>query len=300
MRLSRERLSITIIALCSCILFGCASVREDIPDGAGSALKIAVGPVLLEAPITKSAQVHSFDEPPSPETEPEVLAQLIGEIETSAQQILTDKLAAQGGMTVVPFEETRRVLSDMAAVKPPLSEAQIRELGSRTGADIVITGLIHDYGAVRWQYWVTGWLTHASLATTIVGAATAWNPAAIGAYVAFDVTTDLPIWWGGASAFGLAFRPVRVHLDTTQLTNCEGPIWTEEELALRVRNKILAEYPKEERAKKEVQLEANLKLAMQNFAETAGEKLRIQPCGEDGKPEAISNLSVLGVLDLLY
>jgi hypothetical protein len=201
---------------------------------------------------------------------------------------------------VIPFEEARRLHADLAPPHTPLTEAQIAELGRRSGADIVITGLIHDYGKVRWQYWVTGWLTHVTIATSIVGAASGWNPAVIGTYLAVDATTDFPLWWGGGSAFGWAFRPVRLHADATQITNCGGLVWTQEELVVKVPGKALEEYPEDLRRKKEVQLEANLKRAMQSVAETAGEKLALQACDEDGKPEQISTFSILSILDLLY
>jgi len=54
-----------------------------------------------------------------------------------------------------------------------LTHAQVQSLGQQAGADHVVTGLIHDYGRVRWQYWVSGGLAYVAVATTIVGFATA-------------------------------------------------------------------------------------------------------------------------------
>ena len=128
----------------------------------------------------------------------------------------------------------------------------------------------------------------------------AWNPAAIGAYLAFDATTDLPIWWGGAQIFGWAFRPVRIQMHALQSSPCEGLVWTEQELVIKVPGKALAEYSPEKQRRKDIQLTVNLDKALGALTESAGEKLSRQPCTESGKPDAISNFSVWSVLDLLY
>ncbi len=295
---SKILLFIGRLTLCG-VLGGCSTLGGPSSSSTISPLKLVVGPVILEAPITTSTQIHSFEEAPSPEMDPVLLAQLKEEIQIKAQRFLTEHLARQSRLSVVPFDETRRMLADLAPPGTRLTDEQARTLGDQAGADIVITGLIHDYGVVRWQYWVTGWLTHVSIWTTVVGVASAWNPAAIGAFLAFDATTDFPIWYGGAEIFGWALRPVRVHLDAIQLKNCRGPIWTDDELRTRVPGKALAEYPPEQQKQKEVQLEANLNQAMAEIAETAGEKLAIQTCKEDGNPEEIGGFSFSSLFDIL-
>ncbi|MGH7250261.1 MAG: hypothetical protein ACREIK_00225, partial [Nitrospiraceae bacterium] len=90
-----------------------------------------------------------------------------------------------------------------------------------------------------------------------------------------------------------------VHLDATQITNCQGLIWTDEELAVKVPGKTLAEYPPEDRGRKEIQLEVNLNRAMADLGETAGRKLKLQHCEDDGKPKKISGFSILSLLDFL-
>jgi len=120
-----------------------------------------------------------------------------------------------------------------------------------------------------------------------------------GVFLAFDATTDFPIWYGGAEVFGWASRPIRVHLDAIQLRDCEGSIWTDDKLRVRVPGKTLAEYPLAQQKLKEAQLEANLNRAMAEIAGTAGEKLVIQTCTEDGKPEEIGGFSFSSLFDLL-
>jgi hypothetical protein len=165
---------------------------------------------------------------------------------------------------------------------------------------VVITGLIHDYGKVRWQYWATGLAIHATTELLIVGFASGWNPAIVVPFIFLDVATDVPIWYGGGYVFGWVFRPVRVHLEAVQIRNCRGVVWSEDELAVKVPGKTLSEYPPEEQSKKEIQLEANLKHVMADFAETIAPKLVLQPCQADGNPAKISTFSIWSVLDLLY
>src|SRR5262249_47097961 len=156
---------------------GCATHR---PDRSQSPLTIAVGPVTFEAPVTKSKQIHTFEENPDPEIDRQLLPVLIDDIEVRAQRFLTEELAKIPGIRVIPFEETRRLLPDIRSSPQPLTDAQIQALGRETGADHVVTGLIHDYGRVRWQYWVTGWVAHAVVEMSIVGILSGWNPAALG------------------------------------------------------------------------------------------------------------------------
>jgi len=289
----------TVISLCF-FLGGCSSLGGPVSAPFDAALKVVVGPVILERPHPKSTQIHSFSGDPSPEFEPVIMAQLVDELQTKAQQILTEQLAHQRSLVVVPFDETRRMLADIAPAGTPLTAEQIDALASQSGADVVITGLIHDYGKVRWQYWVTGLAFHATTELLVVGFASGWNPAIVVPFFFFDVATDVPIWYGGAYVFGWAFRPVRVHLEIVQIRNCRGVVWSEDEVAIKVPGKTLAEYSPDEQSKKEIQLEANLKHVMAEFAETIAPKLVLQPCQADGNPATISSFSIWSILDLLY
>ena len=285
------------ITVCVFSLAGCATqqVAPPIPP-----LKVVVAPITLEAAITKSTQIHSFDDDPSPEREPALFAQLEDEIQVGAQRFLTEQLARQEGFDVVPFQDTRRVSSDVGIGGKPWTEEQHRELGRQTNTDFVISGRILDYGRVRWQYSLAGLIVHASVELLIVGLLSAWNPIALGSWAAFDLTTDVPIWFGGGYIFGWAFRPVRIELSAIQLKACEGVVWTKQEFFVRVPGNSLDEYPPEEQKRKEVQLEANLNRALIELVETASQKLRQQPCREDGTPTTISSGTLWMLLDLLY
>jgi hypothetical protein len=274
-------------------------MRGQQPDSQNPPLKIAVGPIVLEAAITKSTQVYSFDEAPAPEREPIILAQLRDEIQATAQQSLTEHLSRQPGFEVVPFGEIRRLMPDIAPVGASWSDLQLRALGQEANADFVISGRILDYGVVRWQYWTTGLVLHSATGLIILGFATGWNPIAIGSYLLYELP-DVAIWYGGASAFGWAFRPVRIEIEFIQLKPCEGLVLTEQEAMVRVPGKELAGYSEDDQKKKEIQLEINLKQVMANMADVAGSKLRRQPCTADGSPSKLSSFSIWEILDFLH
>ena len=289
------------ITLTFCVLscVSCSTLWEK-PATPNPPLRIVVAPILLDAAISESTQIHTFDDAPSPESEPVVLRQLEDEIQTRAQRFLTEHLAQQEGFDVLPFQEARRTSADISVISKPWTEEQLLELGRQTNADFVISGRILDYGRVRWQYSMAGFVTHAAVELLVVGFATGWNPVALGAFVATDFTTDIPIWFGGGYVFGWAFRPVRIELSALQLKPCLGEVWTPQVVMVRVPGQALDEYPPEEQKRKEVQLEANLKEAMADLAETAGQTLRPQPCTQNGTPTVIRGGAIWKLLDLLY
>jgi len=294
----RKRLALFVLSsiLIAGLLSACAGIRPSRPN---PPLKIVVGPVIFDAPVTKSKQIHSFENNPDSEQDHALLPILIDDIRLKAQRDLTEQFARHEGLAVVPFPEARRLLADLAPAGMPLSDEQALALAYQTGADYVITGLIHDYGAVRWQYWTTGLAVHATAELLIVGFASGWNPAIVAPALLIDLATDVPIWYGGAEILGWAFRPVRLHLDAFQATNCSGQVWPHDEAKILVPGKTLEQYPVEQRKLKHVQLEANLSYATEAIVEQAAETIRLQPCQADGAPAEIRSFSLLSLLDFL-
>ena len=155
---------------------------------------------------------------------------------------------------------------------------QLGTLGAQAGADVVLSGRILDYGKVQWRYWVTGLVISMATETLIVGAATAFNPLIMAAVAGSELLTDVPFWWGGAYVAGWAFRPVRVEVEALQITGCEQRAWHEQELVILISRRALAQYPPDDRKRKEVQLEVNLEQALTTLAQSAGRELRLKPC----------------------
>lgn len=276
------------------LLTGCSVFRSQPVPPPDPAITIVVAPVTMEATISKSTHIHSFETTPPPEEEPIVKKQLIEEVQLKAQQLLTAHFAKQPGFTLIPFEEARRVESELDLSGKVLDEKQLLLLAYQAKADIVISTRITAYGSVPWKYWATGLATETLAEVIAVGFATGWNPAAVGGYFAVDfLLIDLPLWTGGAYIAGWAFRPVIIEVDAIQLGSCSGTIWSKQEEAIRVPGSRLDEYTPEERGRKEIQLQINLDRAMEEIAETASQKLRLQPCTEAGQPVKIRGWAFL-------
>ena len=239
---------------------------------------VFVAPMNVAAPIGDASDIYSFEEEPSEENEPQLRAQLIDEVAVHAQRVLTEELSNRPEFVVVPFLEARRLGPSMAPAGRGWREEELEELGRAAGADVVIAPRIDDYGRLGWRHWVYGWLTVASTHTAIVGAATAWNPLAMGAYLAYDLATDLPLWYGGAYILGWAFRPVHVQMEGWQHKPCLKRVWFDQEVVIIAPREVLAAYPEDQQSRKEVQLQVNLDQTLKTLATVAGETLRQQPC----------------------
>jgi hypothetical protein len=266
------------------ILHGCAFLPGRTLPPPDPPLTVLVGPVTLDAPVTSPSDLYTFRERPSSETEHQLLAQLIEEVEVTGQRILTEQLARQPGFIVVPFADTRRLQTNLQSVSGPLDAESLRLLGKEAHADIVLAVDIVDYRVVRWQYWVPGLILSMLAETLIVGAATGFNPAFMAATAGSELLTDVPLWWGGAYIAGWALRPVQVQVEALRVTGCEQDVWEEETLVILVPWKTLANFPSEKRRRKEVQLEVNLTHALTEIAEHAGHELRLTPCGHEASP----------------
>lgn len=263
--------------LCLLITAGCAWFKGLPLPPPDPPLTVLVGPVTLEAPVTSPSDLYTFQERPSPDVAPRLLAQLIEEVEVTGQRLLTEQLARQPGFLVVPFAEARRLQTNQRPRDHALDPKDLRALGD-AHADIVITGRIIDYGVVRWQYWVPGLLVSVLTETMIVGAATGFNPVAMAATAGSELLTDVPFWWGGAYVAGWALRPVRVQADALEIRGCAEKPWTAEALVMLIPGRTLKELPPDERRRKEVQLTVNLSRALTEVADNAGQELRLAPC----------------------
>lgn len=241
-------------------------------------LKLVVAQITMKAPLSSPTDLKSFDKPPPEEDEPVLLAQLIEEVEQKAQQLFTEQLAQRPEFAVVPLDKARQIRADMGFAHKTLDNAQLRAFGALAGADVVLSGRILDYGKVQWQYWATGLLISMLTETLIVGAATGFNPAIMAIAAASELVTDLPFWWGGAYIAGWAFRPVRIKVKALQITGCEKNIWKEQELVVHIFGKSLDKYSPAERKLKEVQLGVNLEESLTELANSAGNKMRLEPC----------------------
>ncbi len=269
------KLGITMVVLLTtgCSLFSPHALPPPTPP-----LKILVAQVTLDAPVTSPTDLYSVHERTSLESQAMLLGELIDEIELKGQRILTEQLANQPGFSAIPFAEARRLHTNIAARHAQLDQTQLRTLGIEAQVHAVLSGHILDYGVVQWQYWVPGLGLSMLIETLIAGAATGFNPVIMAATAGSELLTDVPFWWGGAYVAGWALRPVQVQIEALPVIACEQDFWQEKTLVMLVPWKTLADYPPEERRRKDVQLEVNLTRALTELAQNVGREFRLQPC----------------------
>ena len=244
-----------------------------------SPVTVLVAPVAFEPSIAHSSDIYSYDDAASEDNERYLLAELIDEVALRAQRVLTDELAKQPQFHVIPFTEARRLPNGSDAPRRrPWSDAELEQLGRSAGVDMVLAARINDYGRLGWRHWVYGWLTVASVHTAIVGAATAWNPLAVGGYLIYDLATDLPLWYGGAYILGWAFRPIHIEMEALQLKGCVTHALYDQEVTILADSEQLNLYDETQRQRKDIQLQVNLDHTMKILAEVAGKSLRLKPC----------------------
>lgn len=265
--------AVRTLVVCLALAAGCTTAKPA-PD---RPIRVAVGPIVMEAPVSSSTKIHSFDEAPTPEREPIVRAELIADIEAKSQRILTEGLREQGLFQVTPFSETRRMLADLMPSGSSFGPVQIESLANEAAVDVVITGRILVYGTVPAKYWLSTYAVSETGQLIAVSVLSGGNPIVIGAYIGYDILTDIPSWTGGTYMFGLAYRPVFIEVEATQVGTCPRQIWKKKEIVV-IAFRELAEYSWRDRWKKEIQLGVNLRRALTGIAESAARTLRLQPC----------------------
>lgn len=228
---------------------------------------IAVLPFAFSVELSKLSSVQTVDEELSPEREAELIGKAKAEIPARARQLAQDGLSKARQFVMIPLEQVDRAVADLK-LEPgvPVSPAQALVLRERLGVDLVIGGIVQDYGKVRWQWLAAGMAGDMTWESLALGAATAWNPAAIFGNIGFELLTSTPVWFGGGYLFGVAFSPVRVDAWAVE-TQRGTEVWDSEAIAVYVWRRLKT-VPEEDRKKKEVALRLNLKKAMEDLTES--------------------------------
>lgn len=253
------------VSLTGCVAFDPA-VQSKVDD-LNERPYLAILPFGFDIEITKLSTVQTVERTLSPEDEAKQVTEALREIQQEARWLLLSRLAAGQGFQFVSLEQTDELAKELELKPGVLPNAeQLTEFRRRLGADLVVAGNILDYGKIRWQWSAAGMFTDMTAESIALGAATAWNPIAIGANIGFELLTSTPVWFGGGYLFGVAFRPVRV--ETRAFETVQGyPIWQamEESVYAWTALKLL---PEAVRDKKEVQLELNLAEIMESLGDS--------------------------------
>ncbi len=226
-----------VTASLSLNLAGCRGFRfEAKPDPPPTdRARVAVLPFALGVEITSWSSIQSVNGDLKPEAEPRLVARAVGQIRSDARRLMYARLTGKHVYELVSVEETDRVLGEPGITPTePFSPEHLNRLRVRLGADLLITGVVQDYGKVRWQWLAGGMLADMTWESVALGLATAWNPAAILGNVGFELLTGMPVRLGGGYLFGVAFRPVRV--EASAIDPVTGAVvWHETEVAIYTR-----------------------------------------------------------------
>ena len=252
------------LGVSGCSWFGSAA-RSDVAEV--NRPKVAVLKFGLAVEITKLSSVQTVNGDLTPEQEADMIARAKQEIPEQARRMITGKLAKDRQFTLIPLEETDSAVEGLG-LEPgvALTREQLDVLRKRLGADMVVSGTIHDYGKIRWQWMAAGMFGDMTWESVAIGLASAWNPAIILGNVGFELLTSTPVWFGGGYLFGVGFSPVRVEAWATETVGGET-VWSQEEMAVYVWRR-LKDIPEEDRKKKEVHLRLNLEKAVDELAES--------------------------------
>ncbi len=217
--------------------------------------------------ITRLSSVQTITDSLPPEDEPQMVADAVAGIKDKARRLLYYQLAVAPRVTVIPLEDVDRAIEGTGLdFQDSLTRDQVATLRTGLDCDLVIGGIVQDFGKVRWQWLAGGMLADMTWESVALGLATSWHPGAIFGNIGFELLTSTPVWFGGGYLFGVAFSPVRVDA-WAQDGVTGGERWADEAVTLLIW-KRLEEVSEEDRKRKEVRLWLNLKEAMKDLGES--------------------------------
>jgi hypothetical protein len=264
------RASVCVIALGAGLsVEGCGWLKSDVkPDPPRAERpRLAVLPFDMGIEITSLASIQSVNGELNHGEEPQLIEQAVKQIQEDARRLMYERLAGKEAFELILPKETDRALDELGITTTErLTPEQLAKLRARLNVDVVVTGIVQDYGKVRWQWLAAGMVGDMTWESIVIGLATSWNPVIILGNVGFELLTSTPVWFGGGYLFGVAFRPVRVEARAVDPLSGES-VWKETEVAIYARGR-LKELPEAERNKKEAQLGLNLKRAMEALADS--------------------------------
>ncbi|MGH7168310.1 MAG: hypothetical protein ACREII_07215 [Nitrospiraceae bacterium] len=264
------RASVCVVTLAAGLsLAGCGWFKSDVkPDPPRAERpRVAVLPFDMGIEITSLASIQSVNGALNHGEEPRLIEQAVKQVRDDARRLMYDRLSGKGAFELIPPEATDHAFDELGITTTErLTPEQLAKLRGRLNVDLVVTGIVQDYGKVRWQWLAAGMVGDMTWESVVIGLATSWNPAIILGNVGFELLTSTPVWFGGGYLFGVAFRPVRVEAQAVDPLN-GGSVWKETEVAIYARGR-LKELPEADRSKKEAQLGLNLKRAMEALADS--------------------------------
>ena len=153
--------------------------------------RVAMLPFDMGIEITSLSSIQSVNGVLKSEEEPQLVEQAVKQVREDARRLMYERLANKQSFELIPSEETDRALEELGmTTTETLAPEHLSRLRTRLGADLLITGIVQDYGKVRWQWLAAGMLADMTWESIALGLATSWNPAVIFGNVGFELLTS--------------------------------------------------------------------------------------------------------------
>jgi hypothetical protein len=162
--------------LMNIVTLGCVSFEAVMPSKVehyDQRPLIAILPFKFDLPISRVATLKTVDKTPSREEEILLVKAALQEIGLEGRWLLMSRLATGGGFRFVPIEQVDALRMELEIEDGALpTRVQLAMFRQRLGADLVIVATILDYGKIRWQWLMAGFLIDVSWETVAFGIAT--------------------------------------------------------------------------------------------------------------------------------
>jgi hypothetical protein len=232
--------------LCCVLTTACASgSAHGIRASKAQPLRIAILPATATVPIH-----HPGDE------EQAMIQKYMAEVTTTLTRALGDRMASTGRFQIVPEAEVEHGLAGQCDVEE-IPVVRLAVIGRTVGAQAVLRVELSGYGHIkrRWLAYLIGTgvaegVAQGAIATSVT---TIWVGLAVAAE---EITSEVLTWGGGACLFNAHYAPIT--LEAELIDSRDGDRLWHKVTFVAIDRKALKKIPKEERARKEVQLRLTL------------------------------------------
>jgi len=252
-----RRRPLLAVLLCCALTTACASwSAHGIAPGAAQPPRIAVLPVTATMTVRHLDEIATPPEPPpNADAEKALIEARMAAVTTALTASLMDRLS--GRFQIVPEEEIDRALTET----PEPADGDGREWFAAVGRAVEAQAVLHvelsGYGHIkrRWLVYLIGSGVAEGVVQGVV-AATVTN-AWVGLGVAAEeIASEVLTWGGGAFLFNAYYAPIT--LEAELIASRDGHRLWHKITFVAVDRKALKKLPKDERRRKEVQLDLTL------------------------------------------
>lgn len=252
---------VLLLLLMSTIFMSCSQLNLKKKIEPSKPYRIGLLPFDFSAPLTDPEDFMSKDSVPKDQDHKIIVDGQKTKISRFAREYLVEKLKPNNSLELISLDDQLNTKS----FKEKEINAKMATIATDKNLDAILFVGIPWYGKTNIIYPIIGLTADIAIETVIIGLVTKWNPTIIWANVGLELLTNTPLWFGGSYLFGASMRPVELDVRLWSKDKPEEII--SDDVGIFISRKTLKEYPEEERKKKEIQLEASLKKALNELSE---------------------------------